>query len=76
MCGAVPVAAEAARRREPFVGVIHRAVRRGELLRSTDVDAVADALIGAVILRYVFRGVAVDGAALKSLIRQCVPDGR
>jgi len=55
-------------RRQPFVDAMQRAVERGELAPDVNVEALVDSAIGALFLRYLFRRVPADDAAIEAIV--------
>jgi len=55
-------------RRRPFLALFERARERGEITAEADIDALTDSIVGAVFMRYLFRRVTVDDAAITAIV--------
>lgn len=60
-------------RRQPLTIILGRAVQRGELATSTDLDTIIDALIGAFMYRRLLSHAALDDAFVTRLLLTVLP---
>ncbi|WP_349268482.1 TetR/AcrR family transcriptional regulator [Mycolicibacterium parafortuitum] len=58
--------------RQQAIEAVERARRRGDIVQSTDAEALVDMLAGALVYRRLLLGETTDAAAVRVLVRQAV----